>query len=148
MPPTIKDFARTAPKAIQALRDLGQAVEDAGLDPALIELVKLRASQLNACAYCLQYHFDLARKLGVQQRKLDQLAGWRDSPLFSPDERVALAWTERLTLPGPPPDEAERAALRGTFSEAEAAHLSVAVGLINAWNRINAGLGTLPPEAP
>lgn len=148
MPPTIKDFTQAAPQAYAALRDLGQSVEISGLEPSLIELVKLRSSQLNGCTYCLQYHLGVARRLDVPGPKLDQLAAWHDSPLYSPRERAALAWTERLTLlAGKPVAESERAGLREHFSEREALGLSLCIALINAWNRINAAQGTLPPDA-
>jgi AhpD family alkylhydroperoxidase len=141
-------FGKTAPAARAALVALGKAVEESGLDKGLVELVKLRASHMNGCAFCLAFHLALARKAGVPQDKLDLMTVWRDAPVFSPRERAALAWTEALTDVGRGggTDDAHAGVL-DQFSEAEAAFLTVAVATINAWNRIAVGLGFVPVAA-
>ncbi len=90
-------FGEIAPAALSALLALGQAVDDAGLDKRLTELVKLRASQINGCTFCVQYHLNVARGLRVEPAKLDLVAAWRDAGVFSARERAALAWAECLT---------------------------------------------------
>jgi len=139
-------FEQTAPKVIAALKLLGQAVDDSGLDKQLTELLKLRASQLNGCAFCLQFHLNLARKLGLAQVKIDLVATWRDAGVFSARERVALAWTEALTLMAQQPvADALYDELRAEFSESEITFLTTTVGAINAWNRIAGALQFTPP---
>jgi AhpD family alkylhydroperoxidase len=131
---------------IAALKLLGQAVDDSGLDKQLTELLKLRASQLNGCAFCLQFHLNLARKLGLAQVKVDLVATWRDAGVFSARERVALAWTEALTLMAQQPvADALYDELRAEFSESEITFLTTTVGAINAWNRIAGALQFTPP---
>ena len=139
-------FAKAAGAVQGAMQALGKAVDDSGLDKTLTELVKLRASQINGCAFCLQLHLNVARKLGVPQEKIDLLSVWRETSLFSEREMAALAWTEALTLPT---DQYARAtavaALKAQFSEGEILYLTVAIGTINQWNRIAIGLGFPPP---
>lgn len=148
MPIPIKQFTSAVPEIYAALGAISQATKESGLEPALVELVKIRASQINGCAYCLQFHSNRARKAGVQTAQLDQLSAWRASVLFSERERAALAWTERLTLQaGHHVTEQDRVKAREQFSEAEFTHLTVAIGHINLWNRVNDGLGILAPEA-
>src|SRR3546814_9282668 len=91
------DFQQAHSESVVALRALSQSVAAKGMDKVLLELVKIRASQVNGCAYCAQFHINLARKQGCSQSKLDQLAVWRASPLFNARERLALEWTEALT---------------------------------------------------
>jgi AhpD family alkylhydroperoxidase len=142
---TYQGFARAAPASHAALIALGKSVEDSGLDKTLTELVKLRASQINGCAFCLQYHLDAARKLGITADKLDLVAAWREAGVFSAREMAALAWTETLTemTPEVTSDEAY-AELREHFTETEAMFLTVAIGTINQWNRIAVAL-RFPP---
>lgn len=142
------DFYKVAPAAVAALRALGDAVEASGLDPGMVELMKLRASQINGCCYCVQYHLNVARKLGVPQVKLDLAGVWREAGIFSARECAALAWTEALTadLPDGVPDDLW-AEVRAVFSESETAFLSAAVANINAWNRIAVSLAFAPPIA-
>lgn len=139
-------FLAIAPAATKALQDLGNAVGDTSLDKKLIELVKLRVSQINGCAFCTQYHLDLARRLTVETVKLDLLAVWRDAGVFSSREMAALDWAEHLArmLSAVVPDDAY-VRLREAFSENEAVHLTVAIANINAWNRI-AGALRFPPQ--
>jgi AhpD family alkylhydroperoxidase len=134
-------FQQTAPAVVTALRTLTRAIADSGLEQPLTELVKVRASQLNGCAFCLAFHIDLARKAGVSQPALDLVATWREAEVFSARERAALAWTEALTLMAQQhPTDAVYLALAQHFAESEIAFLTSSIGLINAWNRIAGGL--------
>ncbi len=140
------EFSKHYPNVTAGLRSLSAAMKEAGLDPALTEIVKIRASQLNGCAFCTSFHLSAARKLGVEQTKLDLLAAWRDSHVFSAREQAALAWTERLTtLSHAHLTETERAEAEHAFPGEEFAQLCTAIATINAWNRIAAGLGFPPP---
>jgi len=145
---TYEAFTKTAPAAHAALTALGKAVDESGLEKELTELVKLRASQLNGCAFCVQYHLNAARRLGVANEKLDLLAAWPDAGVFTPREMAALAWTEALTEMGSEStsDQAYAALLRH-FNEREALFLTVAIGTINQWNRIAVALRFPPPVA-
>lgn len=141
-------FAKTAPAAQAALLAMGKTADESGLDKQLIELVKLRVSQINNCAFCLQIHLNVARKLGMAQEKLDLVATWPEAGIYSAKEYAALAWAETLTrLAGRSvPDEAYAAALEH-FSEAELTFLSVSVATINAWNRLGAAFRFAPRVA-
>ena len=92
------DYAAAAPDAIEAMRGLGRVVESSTLEPLLLELVKVRASQINGCAHCLDMHAKDARAIGEDKQRLHLVAVWREAPSFTPRERAALAWTEALTL--------------------------------------------------
>lgn len=141
-----ESFARLAPAARTALAALDKAVDDAGLDKSLREIIKLRASQINGCAFCVQYHLNVARKLGVPARKLDLVAVWREAGVFSPREMAALDWTEALTgMTLEVTSELAYAQLREHFSEPEAVFLTIAIGTINQWNRIAVALRFDPP---
>jgi AhpD family alkylhydroperoxidase len=141
-------YDRTAPDVTAALSALGKAVDASGLDKSLIELIKVRASQINGCAFCLQYHLNLARQLGVNAVKLDLVAVWREAGVFSPREQAALAWTEALTLMAANEvSDGVYAQLQGQFSEPEIMFLTAAVGAINVWNRIAGALRFAPPPA-
>jgi AhpD family alkylhydroperoxidase len=129
----------------KSLVALGAAAEAAGLDKRLIELVKLRASQINGCAYCLHMHAADARKLGESQERLDVLAAWREAGCFSAREEAALAWTEALTLIAKHAGQDEAYdALAANFSEAEIAGLTAAILAINGWNRLAIGFHMQP----
>src|SRR5476651_147091 len=114
-----EDFKRLAPDAYEIVAALGQAAAKAGIDKQLLELIKLRASQINGCAFCVQFHILQAERLGITADKLNLVVVWREAPLFSPRERAALAWTEALTLitAGVSDEVYEQA--RAEFSEAE-----------------------------
>lgn len=143
---TYEAFGKLAPAAHAALLALGRSVDDAGVDKALTELLKIRASQINGCAFCLQHHLNIARRLGVPPAKLDLVATWHDAGIFSDAECAALAWTERLTgvaRHGAP--DADYAALQRHFTESEIVFLTVAIGTINNWNRIGVALRFAPP---
>lgn len=138
---TQQTFYATAPAAVQALFDLGKAVDALGLDKGLTELIKLRVSQLNGCAYCTQLHLETGRKLGLEAAKLDLVAVWPEVALFSRREKAALAWAEACTrLPPDAATDRAYAGLRAEFSEKEAVFLTAAIANINAWNRIAAPL--------
>ena len=126
-----------APDVYDAVSALGQLAAAAGIEKDLLELVKLRASQINGCAFCVQYHVLLAEKLGVPIDKLNLIVVWREAPQFSRRERAALAWTEAVTLvaEGHVPDAAYDAA-SAVFNPTELAELTLAVGLINIYNRL------------
>jgi AhpD family alkylhydroperoxidase len=140
------DFDRIAPEARAALSALSKAVGDSGLDKGLTELIKIRASQVNGCAFCVQYHLNLARKSQVSQTKLDLVAVWRDAGAFSEREMAALAWTEALTgvTPAGVSDDAYRD-VSEAFGESELTFLTAAVASINAWNRIAMAFRFTPP---
>lgn len=146
---TYEAFAKAAPEVQAALRALGKAVDESGLEKPLTELIKVRASQINGCAFCLQMHLDLARKLGVAAAKLDLVAVWREAgDRFDAREKAALAWTETLTRLTPESAaDADYAALRAQFGEDEALFLTVAIGVINQWNRLGVALRFAPPAA-
>ncbi len=139
-------FERNLPAAPAALRALGKAVDDSGLDKCLTELIKLRVSQINGCAYCIQYHLNQARHLGVPENQLDLVSAWRDAGIFTAHECAALAWAEVLTgmAKAHVPDSTYDA-LKLLFQEAEIAALTTAIATINAWNRIAGALRFTPP---
>ncbi|SDD16607.1 alkylhydroperoxidase AhpD family core domain-containing protein [Cupriavidus sp. YR651] len=143
-----QEFTHIAPDVYAALGGVSKAVDASGLDKALTELVKLRVSQINGCAFCLQFHLNIARKLDIDPRKFDLLAGWRDAGIFSEREQAALGWAEALTcLADPAARDAALAAARATFQQSELVHLAATIAGINAWNRIAVGLHFPPPPA-
>jgi len=134
-------FKNLAPAVYAGMAAVTSAINASGFPKDLAELLKIRASQINGCAFCCQFHLTQARAVHVAQTKLDLIAVWRDTPIFSSRERAALAWTEALTkMADAAPDESVYKTLQTEFSESEIAHLTSAIGLINAWNRIAAGL--------
>lgn len=139
-------FQKTAPAARDALLALGRTADDSGVDKQIVELAKLRASQINNCAFCLQIHLNVSRKLGVPQEKLDLVATWHEAGIFSDKECAALAWAETLTrlADRSVPDEAYEA-VRRYFNESELVFLSTAIATINAWNRLGAAFRFAPP---
>ncbi|MCA1466935.1 carboxymuconolactone decarboxylase family protein [Bradyrhizobium sp. IC3195] len=143
-----EDFKRIAPDAFDLVLALGQLAAKAGLDKQLLELVKLRASQINGCAFCVQHHVLLSERIGVPLDKLHLLAVWREAPIFSPRERAALAWAEALTcLPDRVSEEVYAEASR-EFSETELTYLTSAVASINVWNRFGAAFRWTPAKRP
>lgn len=136
----------TMERAITGLNALGLAAERSGLERPLQELVKIRASQINGCAMCLDMHTKDARARGETEQRLYLLAAWREStPFFNARERAALAWTEAVTLvaDGHVPD-AVYEEVRPEFSDDELVNLTLLVAAINAYNRVNVGLRTVP----
>lgn len=139
-------FQKTAPSAQAALIAMGKAADEAGLDKTIIELVKLRVSQINNCAFCLQIHLNVSRRLGLPQEKLDLVATWHEAGIFSERECAALAWAETLTrLSDKTVSDEAYEAVRRHFSESETIFLSTAVATINAWNRLGAAFRFAPP---
>jgi AhpD family alkylhydroperoxidase len=139
------DFQALAPEAYEAVRALGGIAAKAGLEKPLLELVKLRASQINGCAFCVQFHILEAERLGVPADKLNLVVVWREAPQFSPRERAALAWAEALTLlTGGVSDELYEQ-VRAEFSDKELTYLTSAIASINAWNRFGVAYRWTPP---
>ena len=140
------DVTKVSPAAFQAVAALQAYVDKSGLDPKLRELIKIRASQINGCAYCLAMHTRDARKLGETDERMHLLNAWREAPLYSELERAALEWTEAITLvaQGHVPDEAFEA-VREQFSEKEIVDLTMAAIAINSWNRAAIGF-RVPPQ--
>ena len=139
-------FDQAVPGAVAALRSLSQAVDATGLDKRLTELVKVRVSQLNGCAFCLKLHLDWARKAGVPGLALDLLATWREVELFDARERAALAWAEALTgMAARHVSDAAFSEAAQQFGQTELAALTTAIATINAWNRIAGSLRFEPP---
>jgi AhpD family alkylhydroperoxidase len=136
-------YLRVAPGIREAMRGLSAVAEPAGLEPLLVELVKLRASQLNRCAYCLDVHAARARELGEEPRRIDLLPTWRETPLYNERERAALAWCEALTLlPLGDASDADFQALARVFSQPEIVALTVEIVAINGWNRFEGAFRT------
>jgi AhpD family alkylhydroperoxidase len=142
------DAAKAAPDAYRAMAALEQYVMGCGLEHGLLHLVKTRASQINGCAFCIHMHTREARAAGESEERLYLLDAWRESPLYTERERAALAWTEALTLitEGHAPDAVYEQA-RAQFSEADLAKLSLAIGVINTWNRLAIGFRAVHPAA-
>lgn len=131
------DLTKVSPDGYKAMLGVHSYVQNSGLSLGLLELVKMRASQINGCAFCIAMHVPLARKHGISEDQLHLLAAWREAPIYSAKERAALAWAEALTqLTGGAVSDAVYAEVRQHFSEKEVADLSFAVVEINAWNRL------------
>jgi len=143
-----EDFKRIAPDAYDLVLALGQVASKAGLDKQLLELVKLRASQINGCAFCVQHHVLLSERLGIPADKLHLVAVWREAPIFSPRERAALAWTEALTLLPHGVGDEVYAQAQSEFSETELTYLTSAIASINVWNRFGAAYRWTPTKRP
>ncbi len=137
-------YRERIPGVMRALLGVERAITDQGQDPHLRHLVKLRASQINGCAFCVDMHLDEARQDGETQRRLDRLVVWRHVDDFSARERAALAWTESLTSLDPAADRtALKQALAEHFAPDEIAALTATIGMINLWNRLmSAGHGS------
>lgn len=139
------EYATAAPGAVKAMHGLERYLRECGLEPSLLELVKVRASQINGCAYCIDMHTKDARAHGESEQRLYALVAWRETPFFTDRERAALEWTEALTLIADThvPDEVyER--VRPHFTEEELVNLTLAVTTINAWNRLVISFRTVP----
>lgn len=139
------DFKALAPDIYDRVLALSQLAAKAGLDKELLELVKIRASQINGCAFCVQFHILDAERLGMSVDKLNLVAVWREAPQFSARERAALAWTEALTLLPQGVSDDVYAETSAEFSEKELAYLSSAVAVINVWNRFGVAYRWTPP---
>jgi AhpD family alkylhydroperoxidase len=137
-----------APEGYAALRAVEAYTRRCGLPARLIDLVKMRASQINGCTYCLDMHSRDARKLGETEQRLYLLDGWRESPLYTQAERAALAWTESLTaLAETRAPDSDFEPLKQHFSSREIADLTILIGMINLWNRIAVGMRNQHPVA-
>ena len=146
------DVQNIAPQAYRAMAGLEAYIRNSGLEPSLLELIKLRASQINGCAYCIDMHTKDARAGGETEQRLYGLTAWRETPFYSERERAALKWTEALTLISEThaPDEVYEETRRH-FSEVEMVNLTMAIVTINGWNRLAIGFravpGTYEPKA-
>lgn len=135
-----------APAAIKAMMALEAALKASSLETDLLQLIKLRASQINGCAYCIHLHATTLRQSGESDMRLYLLDAWREAPHYTARERAALAWTERLTrLSETEVDEAEYEILEAAFTPEEQVHLTLAIGAINLWNRLQVGFAVPPP---
>lgn len=136
---------QTQPVLAKSLISIGEAALASGLEPSLYYLVKLRASQINGCAFCQHMHVNEARRVGESQTRLDVLGAWREVPIFNERERAALAWTEALTqVAGKGVAEKEFAKVAAEFSVAEVVNLTAVIVAINSWNRIAMGFNFIP----
>jgi AhpD family alkylhydroperoxidase len=141
------DAQSVAPDAFRAMLHLEMTVRKSGLEPKLLHLIKMRASQINGCAFCIDMHSKDARAGGDTEQRLYALDAWRETPFFTDRERAALAWTEAVTLVARDhvPDAVyERA--RSQFSELELANLTLAIVAINGWNRLAIAFRAVPGE--
>lgn len=138
------EYRKIAPEAMRALGAVERYARDSNLEPALLELVRLRASMINGCAYCVDMHTKDARVGGESEQRLYAVSVWREAPFFSARERAALAWTDAVTQVsiGHVPDEVYRIA-REHFSERELVDLTMAIIAINCWNRLAISFRTL-----
>ncbi len=141
------NYGKAAPGAMRALSGLETYLADCGLEPGLLDLVKLRASQINGCAYCVDMHSLDLRAAGETEQRIYALPVWQETPFFSERERAALLWTEKLTLISIDhvPDEVFEE-VRQHFSETELANLTLAIAAINAWNRFGVSFRSVPGE--
>jgi AhpD family alkylhydroperoxidase len=141
------NYAKAAPGAFRAMRGLEAYLAECGLEPSLKELVKVRASQINGCAYCIDMHTQDARALGETEQRLYALSAWQETPFFSERERAALLWTEKLTLISLDhvPDEVYQQ-VRPHFTEEELANLTLLIATINAWNRFAIAFRSVPGQ--
>ena len=145
MTPRMNIF-KTAPDAAKAVLALDATANESGLEHGLLELVRLRASQINGCAFCIHMHVEDAVKSGDTNMRIHLLDAWRESPLYSDRERAALNWTEVLTkVAKTRAPDADYAQLKAVFTETEIAYLTVAISSINVWNRIQIGLRMVHP---
>lgn len=151
MPARLK-YMEAFPEGIHAILNLEKVIRASGLEPSLYELIKIRASQLNGCAYCLDMHTKDARAAGETEQRIYALSAWRETAFYTPRERAALAWTEAITniQQGHAPDDAYEE-VRREFDEASLVKLTLAITQINTWNRLAIAFrvepGTYQPAA-
>jgi AhpD family alkylhydroperoxidase len=139
------DYLKSGRGVVEAMLGVEKYLRQSGLEESLLNLIRMRASQINGCAYCLDMHWKDARALGEKEQRLYGLDAWEESPYYTDRERAALAWTEALTnvREGHVADEVyER--VRAHFTEKELADLSLAITSINSWNRLNIAVRTVP----
>ncbi|MGA9885659.1 MAG: carboxymuconolactone decarboxylase family protein [Candidatus Acidiferrales bacterium] len=139
------DAYRIAPQAYPAVAALQKYVDSCGLEPLLLELVRLRASQINGCAYCLDMHTKDARAQGETEQRLYLISAWRESPFYTERERAALEWTEAVTLVSEThvPDEVYDR-VKQHFTPLELVNLTAAIAMINTWNRLSVAFRAVP----
>lgn len=142
-----RDYERFAPAVTGAIAGIGKAVAESRIEKELLELIKIRASQINGCAYCLQIHLNTARKIGIDQQKIDFVAVWQEATIYSERELAALGWTELVSeiAHGGVSDEAY-VMIHEHFSESEVAYLTAAIIEINAYNRLGNIYRFTPPK--
>lgn len=138
------NYVKLAPEAAKALAALGTYLASSGLEHGLLELVKIRASQINGCAFCIDMHTKDARAAGETEQRIYALNAWRETPFFTERERAALAWTEAVTQIGGGVSDELFAETRAQFSEKELVDLNWAVAAINAWNRVAISFRSVP----
>lgn len=138
------DYLKLAPEATRALYALEGYLVRSGLEPGLRELVKIRASQINGCAFCIDMHTKDARAAGETEQRIYALNAWRETPFFTDRERAALAWTEALTRISEGVPDDLYAATRTQFGEKELVDLTWAVAAINTWNRVAISMRAVP----
>ena len=139
------DYAKASPEAYKAMLHMEGVVRRSGIDPKLLELIKIRASQLNGCAYCIDMHTKDARFKGETEQRIYALDAWRETPFFTEKERAALAWTEAITnIQVGHAADAVYEELGRNFSEEEIVNVTLAITTINAWNRIAIGFRAVP----
>ncbi|MDE1150105.1 MAG: carboxymuconolactone decarboxylase family protein [Azospirillaceae bacterium] len=145
--PRLPNHFKLAPDTIKAMLAVEASIRASGLEHSLLELVKTRAAQINGCAFCLHMHATDARAAGETEMRLYMLPAWRESTLYTDRERAALAWTESLTLLAQTgaPDE-DYAVLKAQFTDVEQVQLTLAIGAINLWNRLQVGFRAGHPE--
>jgi AhpD family alkylhydroperoxidase len=141
------EYGKVVPEIFHAMLGLENQVQKSGLEGTLLNLIKLRASQINGCAYCIDMHSKDARAAGESEQRLYELNAWREAPFYSKREQAALEWTEAVTLvaAGHVPDQVYEQ-VREQFSAAELANLTLAVVAINGWNRFGIAFRAVPGE--
>jgi AhpD family alkylhydroperoxidase len=140
------DPSKVAPDAYRAVYGLEKYVQSSGLSHGLIHLIKLRASQINGCAYCVDMHTKEARKDGHSEQWIALVSAWHESPVYTPEERAVLGWTEAVTnLAQTRAPDADYEALRAHFTEEQIVKITLAIGTINVWNRLAVGFRSQHP---
>ena len=141
------NYYRAAPNVMKAMMALEEASKEVSLPQTIRELIKMRVSQINGCAYCLNLHAPEARAAGVSQQKLDVLSAWRESPAFDEQERAALAWAEALTrLEASGAPDSDYQLLAAAFDERGRVEVTLVINTINAWNRFAVGFRSQHPS--
>jgi len=140
------NYFQIAPEPVKTLMALETQIRGSGLEQSLIELVKIRASQINGCAYCIHMHTQDARKHGESEQRIYLLDAWHEAPVYTDRERAALAWTEAVTLISQThaPDDVYNE-VRAHFSETETVNLTMMIVSINTWNRLSIAFRAIPP---
>jgi AhpD family alkylhydroperoxidase len=143
------DYRKQSPEPLQAMYALEKYIASCGLEHKFVHLLKLRVSQINGCAFCIDMHWADLIKQDVNPRHVNAVAGWREAPFFNARERAALNWAEAVTaIPQRDPSDADFAELNANFSDAEIADLGFVIGTINFWNLLNVSFRTPVPETP